>query len=880
MPSQFYREHPPPPTLSLGAVLVTAACLGAASVAAAQEAGVSGTVADTRGNVLGAADIVLEELGMQTSSGNDGTYSITDVLMPGIYTVRARVIGYRSQAATVTVRFGETATQDFSLAVDPLMMEVIVVTATHQPRVKLETSTAVTTMSSFEIEQAQPRSTADLLKSVPGFYVESSGGGVNNNLFVRGLPADGSYRYVVLMEDGMMAHDANDLFFIGADNFVRVDENIERMEAVRGGSSALFGSNAPGGVVNLINRTGGSMLRGVLKASVGTDGFARYDLNANGPLSEDWRFNIGGFYRFDDGVRDPGYPAARGGQLKLNVTRFFDQGSFTLYAKYINDRNIFYLPTPQNVSGFPSDGTMASRDATFLEIPLPRNNGDQQLPLADGIAQVGGTVMADLQFDLGNDWSVRNKLRFMNLDHQWNALLPFELVDATTWANGFADLTAGETTDLTFTTAGTTFNTANGLLNLGGLWHVEKPMTNFSDQIVVNKTIAGETPNNFTFGVYFGHYTANNRWFFNNVLTNVQTQPLLVDLVVRDAGGAVVREVTDNGFRNYLDFYVNGFGNATLVSVFAGDEIEFSDRVRLDLGVRFEHDDYEQNVENTETFDLGGPTDADDNELFGNRTFTRRDVDFDEWAASVGLNYLLSDRVSVYVRGSRGYKMPLLDQYLFSQFADTAETLYQAEGGVKVSAPGFGLSAVAYWVQLSDFPSQDARVVNGVTVFETAIVGKARTIGFELEAVAEPAPGFRLTGIVTLQDHEYTRFIDGGVDLSGNWIRRIPKVILNFGGSYSNRGFSLGGDWQFFGKRFADNANTITLGEFGYVNARASYTIPRQGVTLSLGGTNLLDGDGLTEGNPRTDEAGAPAGPVLARSILPRRGIFSVRYDF
>ncbi len=222
MLSQFYREHPPRPTLSLSAVLVTAACLAAASVAAAQEGGISGTVADTRGNVLGAASIVIEEVGLQTSSGNDGMYSIAG-LLPGSYTVRARVIGYRSQAATVTVRFAETATQDFSLAADPLTMEALIVTGTREPRLKLESSTAITTLSSFEIERIQPRSTADLLKSIPGFYVESSGGEVNNNLFVRGLPQAGSYQYVVLLEDGIPAFDANDLFFLGADNLIRFD---------------------------------------------------------------------------------------------------------------------------------------------------------------------------------------------------------------------------------------------------------------------------------------------------------------------------------------------------------------------------------------------------------------------------------------------------------------------------------------------------------------------------------------------------------------------------------------------------------------------------------------------------------------------------------
>ena len=46
----------------------------------------------------------------------------------------------------------------------------------------------------------------------------------------------------------------------------------------------------------------------------------------NGPFGDDWRFNVGGFYRYDHGVRDPGFPGIRGGQLKANVTRLLDNG--------------------------------------------------------------------------------------------------------------------------------------------------------------------------------------------------------------------------------------------------------------------------------------------------------------------------------------------------------------------------------------------------------------------------------------------------------------------------------------------------------------------------------------------------------------------------
>ncbi|MFQ5747786.1 MAG: TonB-dependent receptor [Gemmatimonadota bacterium] len=887
--------------------LLAAAAVAFPGSGLAQEAAtgaVSGTITDENGAALAFVQVTAEGTRLGTLSDASGAYRLTGV-PEGTGTIRAALIGYRSATASVSIRAGETASQSFTLAVDPLGMETVVVTATRTPTSKLESSTAITTMSSREIEEAEPRSTADLLKSVPGFYVESSGGEVNNNLFVRGLPADGSYRYVVMLEDGIPAFDANDLFFLGADNLIRFDENVERMEAVRGGNSALFGSNAPGGLVNLIDKTGGPELRGSMKASVGTEGLTRYDANVNGPLAEDWRFSIGGYYRYDDGIRDPGFPAARGGQIKANLTRLFDRGFVRVYAKYVNDKNVFYLPIPvrakttgdqspqgANVveltsefpSGFPEDGTLTTNDANFSRIPLPQGNGEFSLPLEDGIAQVGGTFQADVNLALENGWSIENTLRAMNLSHENNAMPPGQAVTAAEFAQSFLDSSPpGATADFTFVDDGTSLGSSSGLVQNALIWHVERPISNFSNQFLLKKTAtAGKTTHNITLGSYFGFYTADNLWMFNNVLTEVANAPRLLNLSIRDAGGSVIEQVTENGFTNYLGLYVNATGDATLFSFFAGDEIQVTDRLRLDVGARFERDEYDQNVENTQPFDLGGPSDADDAVNWGNRSFSRRKVDFNEWAGSIGFNYLVNDEVSVYARGSRGYKMPLLDQYIFGFFPDTAETLYQAEGGVKVSTPTFGLSALAYWVQLEDFPSQDARIdpVTGQPTFVTAIVGKARTIGAEIEGVVTPYPGVRLNGQVTLQDHEYLDFIEGGTVLDGNWIRRIPKVLLNLGASYTGEGFSIGGDWKFVGKRFSNNANTVQLPEYGYLNARASYTIPGEGLTLSVAALNLADGKGLTEGDPRFDESGVPTGFGNGRPILPQRFVFAVRYDF
>ncbi len=234
------------------------------------------------------------------------------------------MLGFRPDSASVTVDAGGTATQDFTLSRDPLQLQEMVVTGTTTPRQNLAASVAVTTLSAQEVEQAAPRSTTEMLRYVPGFTrVESSGGEVNQNITMRGILG---VEYVMFMEDGMPVFPTMHTFFMNADNLFRFDNNIERMEVVRGGASALFGSNTPGAIVNFINKTGGDQFAGTTRITGGTQEYARYDLNLNGPLGEDWKFNAGGFYRYDHGVRDPGFTGIRGGQLKANLTRQLDNG--------------------------------------------------------------------------------------------------------------------------------------------------------------------------------------------------------------------------------------------------------------------------------------------------------------------------------------------------------------------------------------------------------------------------------------------------------------------------------------------------------------------------------------------------------------------------
>jgi iron complex outermembrane receptor protein len=875
----------------LSAVVATCGLLAAvpATHVAAQTGSIAGTVSDERGSPLAGAQVLIEQIGKVAVTGTNGGY-VLDAVAAGTHVLRVRLIGYRAQTQSVTVTAGARATQDFTLVPDPLNLEAVVVTGTEAPRTKLETSNAVTVLSAADVTQAAPRSTTEMLRYVPGFTrVESSGGEVNENISMRGVLG---VEYVMFMEDGLPVFPTMHTFFMNADNLFRPDENIERVEVVRGGGSALFGSNTPGAIINFINKTGGPQVGGTMKVTAATEDLARYDFNLNGPFGDAWRFNVGGFYRYDHGVRDPGFPGIRGGQLKASVTRELPNGDATLSLKYIDDRNQFILPLPfqnpsdpQYVPGFGDYGSMNTNEGLDISIPIP--TGRLTLPLGDGLRTKAYWLTLHTRFRFGDGWQVENAGQVMQNNQGWNAILTsqmFTASDFVTQTLSNIGLTA-DSTRLVFTNHfdqfgnHATFDTPNGLLSAGGEWHVEKPLTAFQDQLQVKKSFDRV---DFSGGMYFATYTQGNRWFFTDILTDVRDIPQFVDLLAFTGPDTI--HVTSNGFRNYLSNYVNGNGQASIFSAVGGASVRLTDRLRADLGYRYELNNFVQSSENTTTSDLDGdPQTVYDNETFGNGTFRHFDRTLHDWAGSVGLNYAVTPELSVYALGSRAYKMPALDEFLNAQAEAQvdlfgARRVYSGEGGVKYASRRVSFTVNGFYTVLKNIIGQGAvtDTLTGRTTWIITTSPQQRSRGVEVEGAVVPTPGLSVIGNATFLKAD----IGGGADI-GSWINGVPPVIGNVAVRYTLPQTRLGllGDWHLVGRRYSDFSNGTRLASYNYFNFGATYSIPSSGVTFSANLLNAFQSKGLEEGNPRLLGAGG-SNLFFARPILPRRLMAAVGYQF
>ena len=693
----FFRSSSPPKNRSAGSILFAALLTGllvaglSPRLAEAQEAGtVEGTVVDGSGQPLPGAQVAVAGTQRGSVTDADGTYQIQGV-PTGQQTLRAQFVGYKPQSRTVTIQAGETRTIDFTLQQDLLQMEEAVVTGSFQERSKMESSVAITTLNSARIEDQNAQSISDLMKAVPGMWVESSGGQGGNNVFTRGLPSAGKLTFVELNYNGLPVLEGNDLDFGNTDQFFRSDKTIQTMESMRGGTASIFAASAPAGIMNFRSKTGGSELGGVVKLEAGTaaetrPGRLRTDFNIGGPMGEDWRFNVGGFYRFDEGVRNPGFTANKGGQISANVTRLLDNGYVRVYGRYMNDQNTFYLPIPlqnpsdpQGIAGIdPNYGTMTSLDAAFVRVPGPdaRSGNPNYVTrdLTEGIHPQVRTLQADFVFDITDNVSLENKAKVMRTDMTFNAA--FSLGSLTLQgAEAFARLQAENVgiTDpgpanysYTFASSDESVGSlnalnGNGLVSQVGWWHVENDLSGFIEEL----ELSYETETNtLTGGLYFSQYQRDELWHWNNMLMEVQNQPRMLDLSLTSDDGETY-QVTENGFTQYGTNYANSSGTATILAGYVGDEWQATEKLRIDVGARLEKSVFRGRTAGSQSINLDG----DPNTLYNNgvavsdNSFQTYNHSETEWALSGGLNYRFNEEYAVFGRFSRGFHMPDLDDF-------------------------------------------------------------------------------------------------------------------------------------------------------------------------------------------------------------------------
>jgi outer membrane cobalamin receptor len=236
---------------ALRLVLLTSFAVSAFATLAHAQA-LAGRVVDPQDRPVASADVMLlrgTTVVTIARTRTDGRFGPLDVAA-GAYDVLVSAPGLRAAPRRVTIG-ADDVTLDLSMAV-AAVTESVVVSAAQVDAPLSRVTDSVTVISRADLDARQTETVADALRLVPGFGVVGSGGrGAVTSIFPRG----GESNYTLVLADGIPLNS----FGGGFDAAHLPTAELDRVEVVRGPQSALYGSGAIGGIVQLVRRQGGPL---------------------------------------------------------------------------------------------------------------------------------------------------------------------------------------------------------------------------------------------------------------------------------------------------------------------------------------------------------------------------------------------------------------------------------------------------------------------------------------------------------------------------------------------------------------------------------------------------------------------------------------------
>ncbi len=746
-------------------------------------------------------------------------------------------------------------------------------------RDRLDSATSTSALKGDDIQRFGPRPLGDVLRTMAGLRVASDIGEGNNNYTVRGLPlAAGGSKYMQFQEDGLPVLEFGDLFNISTDVFLRNDFTVNAIETIRGGSASTFASNSPGGIVNIISRTG-TETGGRAQISTGLDfGSKRLDFDYGAKLGENTRFYIGGFYRAGEGPRNVGFTGWQGGQIKANITREFAGGYVRAYFKLLDDRSPTFAPYFVNITGTDANPVFRNfpgfdlREDSVLSnnlgpvITLDRNNNPAAFPINTGQTTTSKSVGFEAQFELGG-WTITEKARYAVNGGDFSRTFPNR---ADTVANFAASIGgAGATAryasgPLTGQLVPANAN-GNGLLALYFSSFVRaRSLDNFTNDLRATRVWeVGRGKLTTTAGLYYATQALDTTWLHTSQVIDVAGGGNTAMVDIFNAGG---QAQTDNGYFAYgrgasglfrrifdVDYSVlapYGSINFHTGKLAIGGSLRYdSGSVRgqlfgQDLGggrVGLGSFDFNRNgtlspaERRTALLPLDRPAPVD--------------YDYGYLNYSVGVNYRVAEPFSVFARISHGARANA-DKILFTSTVDAAgnvagadakDAVDQIEAGFKFRKNGVTVNATVFHIK-----AEDKNVLNGAASSTNRVY---EADGVELEGTFTRGV-FNLMLAATYTKAKITEDRVGGT-FTGQEPRHQPDWVLVAVPQLDFGKIAMGANIVTITSSYAQDSNQLTMPGFTQVGAFLE-AHPAGNLRLTLSAQNLFDTLGIYEVNQAT----------------------------
>ncbi len=851
------------------------------------------------GTPLVGATVAVKGTTIGTITDYDGNY-LLEGITEGNQLFVVSFIGYSPIEKQIEIVAGNPVLYDVQLFEDLIGLDEIVVTGVVNQKSSLESSVAMTTLKPKFLEEFGAVTTAEMFKAIPGIRSESSGGEGNANIAVRGVPvASGGSKFLQIYEDGLPVLQFGDISFGNADIFLRADQTIGRVEAIKGGSASTFASNSPAGIINFISKNG-NIAGGSVATTLGVNfNSLRTDFEYGAPINNDLTFHIGGFVRQGTGPRDPGFVGNYGGQIKANLTKNFEKGYARLYFKYLNDNTVSYMPMPVMITGTTDNPTYESipgfdlktgtlQSAEFLLVNGVDGNGNFRTSnISQGMHPVSTAFGGEFSFDIGNGWTMQEKFRMALTSGSFNSPFPSQVSVADDLAQSIAgagyvlSYANGKNAGVPLTASEIKNLNDNGLLMKIHLFDTEiNSLNNFTNDFLLTKAVD-------KFKVTFGYYKAYQRiamtWLWQSFLTDVNSQDGLHLMDIAQADGTMMSE------HGLLSHGTPDWGNVTrgydmaynIDAPYANIEFEASEKLNIDASLRYDMGSgtgyYLNNFTTEKDVNNDGMISVVEESVpvLDNMNPNMVNYDFNYLSYSFGVNYKIDNDKAVYARYSKGGRANA-DRLLYSSFltADgntieglAADQINQAELGFKLKSPKIGLIATAFYTKINEQNEEFGKTINK----------EFQTMGAEFEAVIQLGK-LNITSGATYTNAEILKSINA--EEEGNTPRRVPALLYNINASYPLIDGKLIFGTSLVGttKVYSQDDNIITLPGYAYLNAFARYQIAK-GFSVRANVNNLTNTLGFTEmeGGAFVDNA---TNYFRARPITGISSTITISYNF
>lgn len=797
-------------------------------------------------------------------------------------TIRVSAISYLSK--DIQIQAG-TETYNVSLSDDILQLQEVVVTGGNSLK-KVESSVAITTINAKDIATRQPQNTADMFRAIPGLWVESYGGSGPGNVFVRGFPQTGGYSFVGMMEDGLPVMPTNTNRNTSPDVYTKVDYTLQNVEAVRGGTASILMPNSAGMVMNMLSKTGGEKTSGMFGYQRGLNqNLNRFDGNLGGSLSKNIRYNIGGFYRTDEGIISPGFVGNRGGQVKANVTYNFSnkKGFLRLYTKYLNDHNYWSRQSFYKYDGSGTAQGLPQYDL-FTQSMIPQEtmlnyetfnglkfDGDYKDGMHTKLSNVG------LQFHYEtNGWQFNNSFRIQGVDYKnvaegFNSVAQYGSTRKYYYLDG-TPLTVSPTDYY----ANMQYNIASG---------TDKQ---FVDYLDIRKQIG---KNNLSVGVAY-HVTTID-YIQGSASGIAEFKPNPRRLLVNKTTGNDLTPV----FNTTRTGYNTNVGTTKTTSLYLRDEIALTEKTRLDLGIRMDKD----NISGQNPNIVGTATNANPAGkgfyIDGYKDFATENHTY--FSYSAGINQKFTDYFALFGRATKSYNaISIYDITLqgYNPASIKTRNILLGELGARYGKNNFALFTSLVYATVENVSLVFFVPTNSGSTVRYPAFGSTRSLSAEVEATYQPLKmlGFRLTS--TFNKAEYTDFkftaaqdvrddIKGkNYDWTGNALEALPKLNLEFATNFNYKGFNANFFVTHVGKRFTSASNTVSMAAYQTLNMALGYKVTKN-IKFTLNGYNMTNTRGLVAGDVRGDQfvklETLTNGKIIpGAALFPRNFLASVIFEF